>query len=196
MQQTGLWANLKKFGHALYLARHMIPFLYFCRASVCEPRVFNFVKALKQSEAKNLPIGTAGFCWGAPFVTKLCWETELYRLDEGTTRITVCGFVAHPSNLTYPDDIEKIVLPYSCAAAENDMVQTPDNKKVTEEVLKAKTDKTKAEGVDHEFVLYHGAHHGFAVRADEEDKEEAEQGKKAEKQAVSWFNRWFASPPP
>lgn len=30
------------------------------------------------------------------------------------------------------------------------------------------------------------------VRADEEDKLEAEQGKKAETQAVAWFTRWFA----
>lgn len=37
---------------------------------------------------------------------------------------------------------------------------------------------------------------GGQVRADEEDKHEAAQGKKAEEQAVRWFTRWFASPPP
>ena len=37
---------------------------------------------------------------------------------------------------------------------------------------------------------------GFAVRADENEKEEAERGKKAEVQAVAWFARWFAKPPP
>lgn len=31
------------------------------------------------------------------------------------------------------------------------------------------------------------------VRADEDDKHEAEQGKKAEAQAVAWFTRWFAN---
>lgn len=33
-----------------------------------------------------------------------------------------------------------------------------------------------------------------SFRADEEDKEEAERGKEAEKQAIDFFTRWFASP--
>lgn len=66
--------------------------------------------------------------------------------------------------------------------------------------------------MQHEFVMYYGAHHGFAVRsvhflrsgtcreltvyrADENDKDEAERGKKAEKQAVDFFTRWFSNPP-
>jgi len=44
--------------------------------------------------------------------------------------------------------------------------------------------------------MYEKAHHGFAVRADKNDVEEAKRGKKAEAQAVAWFTRWFANPPP
>lgn len=73
---------------------------------------------------------------------------------------------------------------------------SPDNAKQTKEILTAKTAKTKDQGVEHEFVMYPGVHHGFAVRADEDEKEEAEAGKKAEEQAVKWFTRWFAQPPP
>ena len=195
MSATGFWNQLYKFGHAIYLARHFIPFIYSCRASVTEPRVFGFLKALKQNEAKDLPIGTAGFCWGAPFVTKFCWNKEVNKTDDGK-RITECGFVAHPSSLKYPDDIEGVVLPYSVAAAEHDMQMGPEQAKQTEEILKAKTAKSKDQGIEHEFVLYQGAHHGFAVRADESDKEEAERGKEAEAQAVAWFARWFANPSP
>lgn len=194
MAATGFWNQLRKVGHLIYLMRHMIPFLYLTRAAVTEPRVLGFLKALKKNEAKDLPIGTAGFCWGAPFVTKFCWDVEQNRTEDGN-RVTVCGYVAHPSSLKYPDDIEKLVLPYSVAAAETDQMMSPENAKQTEEILKAKTQKTKAEGIEHEFVMYHGVHHGFAVRADEDDKHQAEAGKKAEAQAVAWFGRWFANPP-
>lgn len=44
--------------------------------------------------------------------------------------------------------------------------------------------------------MYEKVHHGFAVRADENDKLEAEAGKEAEGQAVRWFERWFTNPPP
>jgi dienelactone hydrolase len=155
--------------------------------------VYNFLKSLKQNEAKDLPVGTAGFCWGGQFVTKFCWDLEQNRLQDGK-RVTACGFVAHPSFLKYPDDIQKIELPYSCAASEHDQQMSPDQAKQTESILKEKTEKAQAKGIEHEFVMYNGAHHGFAVRADEDDKEEAERGKQAEAQAVRWFEKWFANP--
>ena len=212
MSATGFWNQIYKVGHVAYMMRHFIPFLFFCRYPVTAPRVYNFLKALKQNEGKNLNIGTAGFCWGAQFVTKLCHDLEENRLDDGK-RVTQCGFVAHPSALKYPDSIDPIVLPYSVAASEHDQQMSPEQAKITEEILKRKNDETKSEGVEHEFVMYHGAHHGFAVslnslcsswvkltllqvRADENDKHEAECGKQAEAQAVRWFTRWFASPSP
>lgn len=158
MEAKGFWNQLYKVGHLLYLLRHVGPFLFFNRASVSEPRVFGFLKALKQNEAKDLPIGTAGFCWGGPFVTKLCWNQEANKTSDGT-RITDCGYVAHPSMLKYPNDINPIVLPYSVAASEHDPMMTPENAKQTEEILKAKTAKSKDQGIEHEFVMYHGAHH-------------------------------------
>jgi dienelactone hydrolase len=162
---------------------------------VSGPRVYNFLTALKENEAKDLPVATAGFCWGGQFVTKICWDLEQNHLSGGK-RITECGFVAHPSFLSYPGDIEKIELPYACAASEIDPQMSAEQAKQTESILKEKTEKGKARGIEHEFVMYLGAHHGFAVRADEGDKEEAERGKKAEAQAIGWFERWFTNPPP
>ena len=193
---TGLWNQFAKIGHFFYLVSHFVPFMIACRPAVTGPRVWKFLKDLKQNEAKDLPVGTAGFCWGGHFVTRFCWDdVEHNRLEDGK-RVTVCGFVAHPSFITFPGDIEKIQLPYACAAAEHDPQMSAENAKQTEQILKDKTEKGKSEGIEHEFVMYQGAHHGFAVRADEEDKEEAERGKKAEAQAVKWFERWFANPPP
>ena len=97
--------------------------------------------------------------------------------------------------LKYPDNIESVKLPVSVAASEIDPQMSPEQAKQTEEILKSKTAKGKDAGIEHEFVFYPGAMHGFAVRADENEKLQADAGKKAEKQAVDWFTRWFANPP-
>lgn len=137
---TGIWNQVAKISHIAYVARHLLPFLYFTRRAVCQPRIFDFLKAMKRNEANNLPIGTAGFCWGGQHVTALCHDQV--KADDGG-RLTVCGFVAHPSFLTFPTDIEGIVLPYSCAAAEIDQQMSAENAQKTKEILQAKTAKNK-----------------------------------------------------
>ena len=154
---------------------------------------YSFFKALAENEAKDVNVGTAGFCWGGKFVTELCWDGV--RTASGK-RLVDCGFIAHPSFLAFPGDVEKVVLPLSVAAVEHDRHMKPEDAKFTKETLTAKTAKTKGEGAEHEFVMYYGVPHGFAVRADEDETHEAEQGVKAEDQAVEWFNRWLANPPP
>ena len=209
MSATGLWNNLYKVGHLMYLIRWLPWVLFYLSESKCKPRIMSFFKALKENEAKDKPVGTAGFCWGGKYVTELCWDQVK---AENGKRLVDCGFTAHPSNMKYPGDFEMIILPYSCAAAEHDQMMSPEQAKQTKDILSAKTAKTKDSGVEHEFQMYDGAHHGFAVRgkyysdlaermltasiADEDEKIEAEQGKRAEDQAVNWFKRWFAKPPP
>jgi hypothetical protein len=193
MAATGFWNQIRKIGHALYLLRYIPPFIYNCREGVASPRIYSFFKAVRENEAAHLPVGTAGFCWGAKYVTELCWDQTKTSSGE---RLVDCGFIAHPSSMKYPSDFEKVTLPLSCAAAEIDPQMSAENAKQTEDVLVAKTAKTKDHGVEHEFVMYEKAFHGFAVRADEDNVEEAERGKKAEAQAISWFGRWFAGPPP
>ncbi|EGP91860.1 uncharacterized protein MYCGRDRAFT_67558 [Zymoseptoria tritici IPO323] len=182
--------QLWKITHFFTLARYFVPFLISCRQSVAGPKIYNFLEAVNKNEAKDLPVGVAGFCWGGLWVTKLC--SNEVKAQDGSDLI-VCGFTAHPSMLTYPNDIEKVVLPYAVAAPEIDPQMSPESAKQTKEILTAKTAKSKDQGVEFEFVMYDGAHHGFAVRADEDDTHEAAQGKKAEAQAVAWFSKWFSS---
>jgi hypothetical protein len=117
MTATGFWNQIYKVGHALYLLRYFVPFMINCRDGVASPRIYSFLKATREHEGARLPVGTAGFCWGAKYVTELCWDQT--KTDSGE-RLIDCGFIAHPSNLKYPSDIEKVVLPLSCAAAEID----------------------------------------------------------------------------
>ena len=106
--------------------------------------------------------------------------------------MVVCAFTAHPSLLTFPTDIDAVELPLSIAAAgDNDPQLSRAQGELTRKILEGKTKKAEG-GVEHEFVWYEDAKHGFAVRADEEDLEEAERGRMAELQALSWFARWFA----
>lgn len=121
---TGLWAQLAKVYHALYLVRAMAPLFWYARDSVARPKIHDFLSELKTKSHPDLPVGTAGFCWGGKWVTELCWDDETNRTKDGK-RVTDCGFTAHPSRLAFPGDIEKVRLPYSVAASEHDFMMSP-----------------------------------------------------------------------
>ncbi|KAI9727735.1 MAG: hypothetical protein M1828_005963 [Chrysothrix sp. TS-e1954] len=193
MNETRFWTQpLTKLGHLFYVLRCMLPFVYHCRPAVAGPRISGFLRGLKMNEARRLPIGAAGFAWGGYFVIRACWDQATNRTGDGQ-RILESGFVAHPSNSKYPKDIDKIVLPISWAAAETCRHMAPEQAKMTEQILTAKTAKGKDQGTEHEFVLYGGVNYGFAQSSDKKKSAEAEAGEKAEKQAVNWFSKRFAS---
>ena len=120
---------------------------------------------------------------------ELCSNKEEYTVEGN--RLIACGYTAHPSRLKLPTDIEAVAQSLSIAAAGIDQQIPKAKAKQIEDILKAKTAKTKDQGVEHEFVMYEDVHHGFAVRADENEGYERECGKKAEDQAVRWFTKWF-----
>lgn len=194
MKKTSLWSNpLVKLCHLFYVLRCMLPFVYYCRPAVAGPRIYSFLKALRQNEGKHLPIGAAGFAWGGYFVIRACWDEETNKIASGG-RALECGYVAHPSNSKFPQDVDRIELPISWAAAETCRHMSLLQAKQTDEILKAKTAKGKDRGVEHEFVMYNGVNYGFAQGSDHKKMAEAEAGKKAERQAVDWFVRCFANP--
>lgn len=203
LSKPGLMANIKKIGHLAYMLYHVLPFLYWNAPSVVRPRILTFFRGLA-SASPSLPVGTAGFCWGGKYVVELCSDTHKATPPVGLPTpqspgqsggtgksLVVCGFTAHPSQLSVPGDFEAVELPLSLAAASIDDQLTKPQALEAKKILEGKTAKGREAGVEHEFVWYEGAHHGFAVRANEEDKEEAEMGKQAEKQAVDWFTKWF-----
>ena len=102
-----------------------------------------------------------------------------------------CGFVAHPSNTKFPEDVDKIKRPISWAAAETCRHMSPQQAKQTDQILTAKSGKGKDVGVVHEFVMYKGVNYGFTQGSDRKKVAEAEVGRKAEMQAVDWFVSYF-----
>ncbi|KAI3542944.1 dienelactone hydrolase [Colletotrichum filicis] len=123
----------------------------------------------------------AGFCWGGKFTVLL---SQLAAGPFGGERLIDCGFTAHPSFLTLPGDLEKVVLPLSVANGDDDMMMPRARMVEAKSVLGKK-------GEDFEIVEYVGATHGFAVRGNPNDQRQAEFGMRAEDQAVGWFRRWF-----
>lgn len=167
-----------------------LPFaLYYCRASVCKPRVFNFFSSLRSST--SLPIGAAGFCWGGKYVTLLCQDTE--RSSSGRTLVD-CGFTAHPSQLVLPADVEAVKLPLCVSNGTEDFQLKPEGNQMIEEIFARKEGELNADGKRgkmFEMNVVEGAKHGFAIRGDPGDEDEKRRGQMAEDQAVDFFARWL-----
>jgi len=188
--KPGLTANILKIYHFIRLLWWAVPFKINNPEPRCRAKVTTFFDALRTHEAANAPVGAAGFCWGGQWVVELC--ADRVKAANGKSLVDV-GYTAHPSRVKVPDDIEKVVKPLSVAACEHDRQLPKPAAEQTRDILEGKTAKGKGVGVAHEFVWYEGAHHGFAVRASEEDKKQAAKGEMAAKQAIEWFKRWFAA---
>lgn len=204
LSAPGLVANVKKIYHLAFVMYNFLPFLYWNTPNTVRPRILSFFRAIASSPSTSaLPVGAAGFCWGGKYTVELASGThktsppvglptpQSAGQSGGTGKdLIVAAYTAHPS-FVGPADFEPVEIPLSVAAASIDQGLPPAKQEETRKILEGKNAKGKDSGVEHEFVVFEGAQHGFAVRADEKDVEEAERGKKAEEQAVEWFGRWF-----
>lgn len=166
-----------------------IPFLYRNRLGVCWPRVTKFLKELREDQtAAALPVGIAGFCWGGLHAIKLSHNTAETRTESGRP-LADAFFTAHPSNVNVPEDIGHVDANLSIAIGDDDGVMGIKQIQEAEKILESKTD------VNSEVIIYPGAKHGFSIRASraKPDSKETRQAEEAEKQAISWFQRRFAS---
>lgn len=155
------------------------PFMFKNRLSITMPRVMSFLTELRKAEAAKLPVGVAGFCWGGQHVVHLAAEAP----SDSKPLVDVC-FTAHPSAVSFPQDIEKIRKPFSVAIGDKDPLMTQEQARETEAALR----KNK---VEYEVVVYEGAGHGFSVRIDRTNPKQTEQAVQAEEQAVKWFTKHF-----
>ncbi|CAD0088925.1 unnamed protein product [Aureobasidium vineae] len=202
LDATGLFACVTKAYHFLKLVWRGWPFLKNDKARLVRPRVRKFFRKLQFSHP-GLFVAAAGYCWGGQWAVELCkYDDEDYCTlgseDGCPPPLVVCSFTAHPSRLKLPIDIEMVRFPLSIAAAGVDQQIPIAKARQIEGILEVKTVKAKKDGLErdsvtyeHEFVLYEGVHHSFAVRADENEGHEKECGKKAEDQAIRWFKKWF-----
>lgn len=166
--------------HAIYCFG---PFLFWNRLAVVKPRIHKYFHDLQADNTKSLPVGVAGYCWGGKYSFLLCSDSE--KSASGKSLVD-CGFTAHPSFLTIPNDAQGVKLPLSISVGDVDMALPLAKVHTIKEILEEK-------GKDkHEVVIIPGATHGFAIRADPRDEKAVEHGLLAEDQAANWFSKWFA----
>ncbi|KAL8706245.1 MAG: hypothetical protein Q9201_000682 [Fulgogasparrea decipioides] len=175
-----IWAKTRYY--ALRVMLHIVPFLYRGRFSVTWPRVHDFMTAVSTKEARDLPLGAAGFCWGGRHVVNLA---SLPHPDDPQKLLIDAAFIAHPGPLELPGEIERIRAPFLMAIGDDDYVVG------MKEVEKIKAVLTRKENLESEVVVYPGAKHGFAVRGNPGDEKDKRRGDEAREQAVRWFQRWF-----
>lgn len=175
---SGLLARVPKF---FSIAVAAVPFLVWNRAGVATPKIYDFLRAVRE-ENKGLKLGVAGFCWGGRYTVLLCSGQE--KMQDGSPLVD-CGYTAHPSSLAVPTDIEAVTLPLSIANGTEDIQLTKEKMDIVRPIL----EKKSKEGIDCELVVYEGAKHGFAVRSKEGDEREARQMKESIEQAVKFFEK-------
>ncbi|KAH8711981.1 dienelactone hydrolase [Phaeosphaeriaceae sp. PMI808] len=180
---------------ALY---HVIPWMLRCKPAKTEAGVIKYFKALRTSpppfQTKDLKIGAAGFCWGGKHTVTLAKDDPKHRVTRHSSQtlssvpepLIDAAFVAHPTFIKVPDDIEPIKIPISWSVGEEDLqMKGPDVQKM-KAILESKKD------AEHDVQIIPGAKHGFAIRNHLDDEEEMAAAERAEEQAVSWFSRWLS----
>ena len=113
------------------------PYLIANRPGVAMPRIVSFLTSLRASTDDR--IGVAGFCWGGKFSVMLC-DSAAYSTKDGKSLID-CAFVAHPSNLSLPTEIEKATLPLRICQGSEDFVLKMDGVRQIEKIFAAKEEQ-------------------------------------------------------
>lgn len=162
-----------------------VPFSYFNRFDVSWPKVKKYFQDVRTNEGANLPIGAAGFCWGGRHAVYLAHDIK----TKDGKPLCDASFIAHPSLVQVPVEIDLVVHPLSMAIGDQDFVCPPA------ETARFKSAMAALKDVDTEVVDYLGSGHGFAVRADPKNKKQMEHSLEAEDQAISWFQKQFAKRP-
>ncbi|KAG4443882.1 hypothetical protein IFR05_000648 [Cadophora sp. M221] len=187
---------LKKPLWAIQIISQAIPFLLKNKESIVLPRILSFHRSLRTTptpETRALKIASAGFCWGGKYTILLSHDRvedlnprDGNRNGNGKEALIDCAFVAHPSKMAFPTDWEDIASPFSMAIGDVDLGIGIEHVRQIQGVLEG-----EGRGVEAEVVVYEGAKHGFAVRADPGDEGQAKSAEGAKEQALRWFGRWL-----
>ncbi|KXJ85887.1 Alpha/Beta hydrolase protein [Microdochium bolleyi] len=202
MAPSKTWADtlLWKPWYVLQMLPSMASFMYSNRPQLRRPLVVNFLTALRTSPppfetTRKLRIGAAGFCWGGKHCFWLAADdpaTRVARHGEQETEkqpLIDCAFTAHPSFIDVPADVEAVKLPLSVAIGDTDMAMKSPLIQQMKQILEGKPEAASGR---YEANIIPGAKHGFAVRSHPDDEHEMACARRAEDQAIAWFDKWLA----
>lgn len=133
------------------------------------PAIFEVTRALKQDLGFK-KVAAVGYCYGG-------WAA--FQLGAKGQNLIDCISIAHPSFLT-KEEINAVDVPVQILAPENDPQLTPE--------LKAHCNKVIPDlGLEYDYQYFPGLNHGFAARADLNDKKQKEGFERAKNAVVTWF---------
>lgn len=160
---------------ALWVAIFFLPFLFyqrFVRLDDAGSTLATFLSAVRSGpEAmRGLPVFAAGFSYGGKFALDLA-----RRPNPSVAAV----FVAHPSHVRLPTDLERLVAPVSFALARHDHALGGKNVDIVERLVAKGSAKCE--------VKVYQAGHAFAVRSDFTGRDSLDAADAAEDQAIKWF---------
>ncbi len=162
----------------------LLPFFMSNRIGKSYPIVKGWFSQLRKAEGDALPIGAAGFCWGGKHTVLLAAGEQV----DGKPLLDA-GFTAHPSLLDVPGDIEKLTIPVAFAVGDKDNALPKAKAQKIKEVVEALPESARGE-----IRFYAECGHGFAVRADVDDKDQVTvlaRASEAEDHCIEWFKKHF-----
>ena len=186
---TDLWGQLNRIWVAVQVVPPMVAFMYRAKPAAVYPRILEYARSVKKDLPEGGKLGVAGFCWGGYGSSMLCVECSV---ESGSERLIDAQFCAHPSKLDFEkvisEAVDKWKVPYSMAIGDKDMALKKETVLDLQKALKEKIGEPEKHG--YQIVMYESCRHGFAVRANPENKVEIAAAEKATKQAVDWFNKY------
>jgi len=184
--KLGLVDGAKSFMIDMWLARHtpekVLPLLH----KVIDAAKEEFADAV----ANGGGIYGVGYCFGAKYILQLggqhadtaIWGDKPGDEEQGTAKkgpFIKAGAIAHGTQVV-PDDISGVTVPMSLICVEDDPL-------FPEEIRKAGENALVKSGVEHEFKIYPGVPHGFAVLGDYNDSKIKEAQQQAFGEMLGWL---------
>ncbi|KAE9404070.1 dienelactone hydrolase endo-1,3,1,4-beta-D-glucanase [Gymnopus androsaceus JB14] len=151
-----------------------LPALFRNRPSITSTRLRSFIATL-QTEKNYKKLGAVGYCYGGAMAVKLA-STDLFN------SVVIC----HPGPVS-EQEISAIKVPSSFVCAEEDITFGPKARKKAEEIFASRNGRDNF--IEHEFKVYKGTTHGFAVRPNQSYPEVKAGYEAALEQTVQWFEK-------
>lgn len=150
----------------------------------------DFLEALRRDTPKETKIGMVGFCWGGRYALRAAREENMIEID-GVKKPLVDAVVAlHPSNLVFPEDVAKPVVPVSIGwGLQDEGVNIEQKGKV--ETIHEQERKDGRKMPELENQVYEPGRHGFAVRGNPDDPKERKALEDSLTQVVDWFGKFL-----
>lgn len=177
---TGLLANAPSV--VMWMMRH--------KEGPTTKTCMDFLQALRRATPRSQKIGICGFCWGGRYAIRAAQESNMIEIDGEKMPLVDAVVALHPSNLTFPGDVEGLVVPVTYGWGLED-TNTKIEQKDKVETIHARAKETGKNVPEMVHKVYKPGRHGFAVRGNPDDPLEKACLEDSETQALEWFGRWL-----